>query len=186
MSTSTQIITGYTGERHITPNMDAMINNSIWGNPDEAVVIPYTGGLEGSMPSINQFSLGKGIVAFEGRYIQHNTETLVVETCASGYVRKDIVVMRYTKDGASNVEKVETVLLKGTAVQKGNTPASPTIKTGSIVSGSTNVDIPLYTIMLDGPSVSFKKEINEWKRGMGGIIVSEKTIGLYKALGMEV
>nr|DAJ65242.1 MAG TPA: hypothetical protein [Caudoviricetes sp.] len=186
MSTSTQIITGYTGERHITPNMDAMINNSIWGNPDEAVVIPYTGGLEGSMPSINQFSLGKGIVAFEGRYIQHNAETLVVETCASGYVRKDRVVMRYTKDVASNVERVETILLKGTAVQRGNTPASPTIKTGSIISGSTNVDIPLYTIMLDGSTVSFKREVNEWTRGMGGIIVSEKTIEMYKALGMEV
>mgnify|MGYP000940341405 FL=1 len=61
MANSTQLITGYTGERHITPNMDAIINNSIWGNPEKALVLPYTGGLEGTMPSINQFVLGKGL-----------------------------------------------------------------------------------------------------------------------------
>lgn len=100
-------------------------------------------------------------------------------------MRKDRVVMKYTKDGASSVEKVETVLLKGTAVQKGNTPASPTIKTGSIASGSTNVDIPLYTILLDGSAVSFDKDVDVWIKGMGGLVISDKTINAYKALGME-
>ena len=185
MANNTQIITGYTGERHITPNMDALINNSVWGSPEGAVVLPYTGDLEGTMPSINQFVLGKGIVAVEGRYIQHNAETLIVETCASGYVRKDRVIMKYTKDVASNVEKVETMLLKGTAVQKGNTPASPIIKTGSIIGGSTNVDIPLYTILLDGSTVSFDREVDVWTKGMGGLIISQKVIDAYKALGME-
>lgn len=41
MANSTQLITGYTGERHITPNMDAIINNSIWGNPEKALGVQH-------------------------------------------------------------------------------------------------------------------------------------------------
>jgi hypothetical protein len=75
------IITGYTGTRHITPAMDAAVYRSAFGPGN--VILADGNQLEGSMPSINEFTIMDGLVSMQGHQIQVTQETLPVDTCAN-------------------------------------------------------------------------------------------------------
>ena len=144
---TTTIITGYTGERHITPSMDAKVYRGIFGNGD--YILPTGGKCSGSMTDANTFVIMDGIVSLQGRQIQQSQETLSIATCASGYQRHDLVVMRYTHDADNGIDSAELKILQGTAVTNNN-PQDPTYNTGTIDDGATPVDMPLYMVALDG------------------------------------
>lgn len=61
------IITGYTGTRHITPAMDAAVYRSAFGS--DSVILADGNQLEGSMPSINEFTIMDGLVSMQGHQI---------------------------------------------------------------------------------------------------------------------
>ena len=149
------IITGYTGTRHITPAMDASIYRAIFGG--ENYVCAEGDLCAGSMPSINQFQILGGLISMQGHAIQVTQEILPVETCANGYERIDLVCMRFTHDSQSLVDAAELILIKGVEVQTGNTPVPPAYNTGVIDQGATIVDMPLYQINLSGSTVTFDK-----------------------------
>ncbi|MBR1901014.1 MAG: hypothetical protein IJ820_08155, partial [Lachnospiraceae bacterium] len=150
---STNIITGYTGERHITPAMDAAIFRAVFGN--DSYILSEGDMLQGSMPDNNRFVVAGGIVSMQGHQIQVKQETLAVDTCASANKRIDLVVVRYTHDAASQVDAAELLLLKGSEVSSSNDPTEPAYNTGTIDEGATVVDMPLYRIDLAGASVEF-------------------------------
>lgn len=147
------IITGYTGTRHITPAMDASIYRAVFGG--ENYVCAEGNLCAGSMPSINQFEILDGLISMQGHQIQVTQETLAVDTCANGYERIDLVCMRFTHDNESLIDDAELVLIKGTEVQSGNTPIPPAYNTGIIDQGASVVDMPLYQIDLAGSTVTF-------------------------------
>lgn len=149
------IITGYTGTRHITPAMDASVYRSAFGT--EEYVLSDGNKCKGSMPSINQFEILDGLISMQGHQIQVTQETLVVDTCANGYERIDLVCMRFTHDNNTMIDAAELVVIKGTEVQSGNTPTVPTYNTGVIDQGATIVDMPLYQIDLAGSTVTFTR-----------------------------
>lgn len=149
------IITGYTGTRHITPAMDASVYRSAFGADD--YVLSDGNHLEASMPDINSFQVMDGLASMQGHMIQVTQETLAVSTCATGYERIDLVVLRYNHDSGSLVDSASLVIIEGTAVQSGNTPVVPSYNTGVIDSGASVVDMPLYEIDLAGSTVTFSK-----------------------------
>lgn len=149
------IITGYTGTRHITPAMDAAVYRSTFG-PD-SYILSDGNQLAGSMPSVNEFTVLDGLVSMQGHQIQVAQETLAVDTCANGYERIDLVCMRFTHDNNTLIDATQLVVIKGTEVQSGNTPTVPTYNTGVIDAGATVVDMPLYRIDLDGSNVTHSK-----------------------------
>ena len=149
------IITGYTGTRHITPAMDASVYRSAFGADD--YVLSDGNHLEASMPDINSFQVMDGLASMQGHMIQVTQETLAVSTCATGYERIDLVVLRYNHDSGSLVDSAELVIIEGTAVQSGNTPVEPSYNTGNIDSGAAVVDMPLYRIDLAGSTVTFSR-----------------------------
>lgn len=149
------IITGYTGTRHITPAMDAAVYRAAFGA--ENYVLAEGNGLAGSMPSVNEFTVMDGLVSMQGHQIQVTQETLSVDTCANGYQRIDLVIMRYTHDNTSQIDGAELMVLKGSEVASPNTPVQPSYNTGDIDSGASIVDMPLYRITLNGSSVTFER-----------------------------
>lgn len=151
----TNIITGYTGTRHITPAMDASVYRAAFG-ADEYVMSDGNK-LAGSMPTINDFTILDGLVSMQGHMIQVTQETLSVDTCATGYERIDLVCLRFTHDNVSLIDDAELIVIKGTEVQSGNTPVAPSYNTGKIDEGATVVDMPLYRIDLDGSTVTFTR-----------------------------
>ena len=93
----------------------------------------------------------------QGHQIQVTQETLAVDTCANGYLRIDLVCLRFTHDNNSMIDASSLVVIKGAEVQSDNTPVPPTYNTGVIDQGATIVDMPLYQINLDGSTVTFDK-----------------------------
>lgn len=149
------IITGYTGTRHITPAMDASVYRAAFG-ADE-YVMSEGNKLAGSMPTINDFTVLDGLASMQGHMIQVTQETLSVDTCATGYERIDLICLRFTHDNATLIDSCELVVIKGTEVQSGNTPVEPSYNTGVIDEGASIVDMPLYRIDLAGSTVTFSR-----------------------------
>lgn len=147
------IITGYTGTRHITPAMDAAVYRSTFG-PD-SYIMSDGNQLAGSMPSVNEFTVLDGLVSMQGHQIQVTQETLSVDTCANGYKRIDLVCMRFEHDNNTQIDSASLIVIKGTEVADPNDPTVPTYNTGDIDSGASVVDMPLYQINLAGSSVTF-------------------------------
>lgn len=150
-----KIITGYTGERHITPAMDAAVYKAIFGA--DSYILREGGDVEASMPDINSFVLAAGMVSLQGRQIQITQETLTIETCPSAKKRIDLVALRYTHDSASQVDSASLVVIKGTEVASSNDPVQPDHNTGDIDEGATIVDFPLYRVDLAGSTVTFER-----------------------------
>ena len=149
------IITGYTGTRHITPAMDAAIFRGMFGS--ESYILADGNQVSGSMPSINQFEVLDGVVSMQGHQILIGQETLAVDTCANGYKRIDLICVRFNHDNDSLVDSTSLVVIKGTEVQNPNDPSVPSHNTGTIDAGATVVDFPLYQINLDGSTVDFER-----------------------------
>lgn len=149
------IITGYTGTRHITPAMDASVYRAAFG-ADE-YVLSEGNKLGGSMPTINDFTVLDGLVSMQGHMIQILQETLSIDTCANGYQRIDLIALRFTHDNVSLIDGAQLVVIKGGEVQTGNTPVVPSHNTGVIDEGASVVDMPLYRIDLAGSTVTFTR-----------------------------
>ena len=149
------IITGYTGTRHITPAMDAAVYRSTFG-PD-SYILSDGNQLAGSMPSVNEFTVLDGLVSMQGHQIQVTQETLSVDTCANGYKRIDLVCMRFEHDNNTQIDSASLIVIKGAEVADPNDPVVPDYNEGDIDSGASIVDFPLYQIDLDGSTVTFQK-----------------------------
>lgn len=151
----TNIITGYTGTRHITPAMDAAVYRSAFGQNN--YILSDGNQLAGSMPDINSFTVLDGLVSMQGHQVQITQETLSVDTCANDYSRIDLVCLRFEHDNNTSVDSASLVVIKGTEVQEPNTPSVPEYNEGIIDSGASVVDMPLYQINLSGSTVTFSQ-----------------------------
>lgn len=151
---SVQIVTGYTGERHITPYMDATVNRGIFG--EDGCILSSGSQMSASMPTINSFVIADGAFSIQGHIGVTNGETLAVDTCATDSNRIDLVVARFTHNTTTLIDGLEIVLVKGTETTSAY-PTTPTINTGVIANGATTVDMVLYQINLSGSDVTFKR-----------------------------
>lgn len=151
---SVQIVTGYTGERHITPYMDAVVNRSLFTD-DGSCILSEGSQMSASMPDINTFVIADGAFAIQGHIGITNGETLTVDTCASGSRRIDLVVARFEHNSNTNIDTMSIVLLKGEETTS-QYPTTPTYRTGTIADGA-NADMPLYRINLNGSTVTFSR-----------------------------
>lgn len=143
---STKILTGYTGERHITPYDDAKVFKGIFGNED--CILATGGQLEADFSDNNTFVIKDGAFSIQGHVCVTSGETLTVSTVASANKRIDLVVARYTHDSSTNIDAVSIVVLEGTATS-GNSPLTPTYNTGSIADGQDR-DMILYKLEHEG------------------------------------
>lgn len=149
------IITGYTGTRHITPEMDGAVYRGIIG--DDSYILAEGDQCEGSMPSVNQFTVKSGVVSIQGRQIYITQETLAVDTCPTGYKRIDLVCVRFEHDTTSLIDQASLIVIKGAEVSGGNDPVEPAHNEGVIKDGATVVDFVMYRLDLDGANVEITK-----------------------------
>lgn len=176
------IITGYTGTRHITPAMDAAVYRSTFG--PNSYILSDGNQLAGSMPSVNEFTVLDGLVSMQGHQIQVTQETLSVDTCANGYKRIDLVCMRFEHDNNSQIDSASLIVIKGAEVADPNNPVVPDYNTGDIDSGASVVDFPLYQINLAGSSVTFTQVAEIIQSTIEGLdardyIVEQGTSGIW-------
>lgn len=143
------IITGYKGTPHITSQQDRDINSAIFS--DGVYILNIGSRLAATIVSANEVTIADGLVIAQGcaAEVERGTsESLTIDNGAQGMLRKDLIVLRYTKDASTGVEDMEIAVIKGTPAA--SNPALPSYASGSIANGDTLVEFPLYTVNLDG------------------------------------
>lgn len=146
------IITGYRGEPHITSQQDRNVNIGIFGSGTHIVNVGSK--MAATIVSANEITIADGLLVAEGctAEIERGTsESIAIENGAQGMLRKDLIVARYTKTSGTGVEDMQLAYIAGTPAA--SAPALPSYNTGTIASGDTLVDFPLYTVNLNGISI---------------------------------
>lgn len=147
------LVTGYAGKQHVTSADQGSFNAALVGA--DQFVFGSGGKLSASIITNNQIRILDGDAYMQGRHIKLNKDTyvdLTIENGAQGYLRNDLIVIRYTKDAATGIEDCNLVVIKGTPAA--SNPADPAYTVGDIINDNVLLnDMPLYRVPLDGLNV---------------------------------
>ena len=147
-----KIITGYRAEPHITAQQDRNVNMGIFGSG--TYIVDMGSKMAATVVSANEITIANGLLVAEGctAEIERGTsESLEIANGSQGMLRTDLIVARYTKASGTGVEDMQLAVITGTPAA--SNPADPSYNTGSIASGDTLVDFPLYKVSLNGISI---------------------------------
>lgn len=145
-----KIITGYTGEKHITASDDAGLHKGIFGHEDYVLNVGSV--FAPTIQSATEVRIADGELVMQGRHarIDSGYESLVIENGSQRTYRNDLIVARYTKDAGTLVETIALAVIKGT--EASGSAVDPAYNTGDIDSGETR-DFPLYRVRINGISI---------------------------------
>lgn len=146
------IITGYRAEPHLTSQQDRDVNSSIFGSG--IYILNIGSKLAATVISANEIQIADGLIVAEGcaaEVAAGTTESMTISNGDQDMLRKDLIVLRYTKDAGTGVEDMELAVIEGTPAA--SSPATPSYTSGSITNGDTTVEFPLYTINIDGITI---------------------------------
>ncbi|MBS6280013.1 MAG: hypothetical protein KH449_04300, partial [Lachnospiraceae bacterium] len=147
------IITGYTGTKHVTAENDRDINIGIFGSG--SYVLSTGAGLKAEISSNNEIKIRDGVIMHQGcaAAIKKNTyDSLTIVNGSQGMKRIDLIVARYEKQRDTNVESLTLKVLQGKAVE--SSPTAPAHTTGDIQAGDAIADMPLYEVVIDGLNIT--------------------------------
>lgn len=149
-----ELVTGFTGEPHITPEQDADLYRGVIGI--DSYVLPVGRQLEHEVETVNKIVVNDGVLMLQGREMSieagHQDE-YTIENGIQGENRIDLIGIRYTVDPDTGKESVSHETIKGESVA-GN-PTDPTFTTGDIRGeGAIDVFFPLYSVRLTGLTIS--------------------------------
>lgn len=156
---STKLLTGYAGEKNITPDDDAQLYNALLGGSGGDYILPVGGRMAASEESVNEVSVADGVMSIQGRIVRHYADTYAVDTCATGFNRKDIIALRYTKD-EDGTESADVFVIKGEEVE--GEAKAPELTEASIGEGASVADMGLYLINLSGSDISLSQLAPVW------------------------
>lgn len=148
-----KIITGATGETHVTSNNDGEFNQSLYG--DGLVVLPNGHKLEAEVVTNNLIKIKDGNLVFQGRHalIEPNTvEEVEIQTGAIDVNRNDLIVARYALDDTTGYESLTLEVLLGE--ETAGEAVDPDYTEGNIRTGAIFAEIPLYRVKIEGISIS--------------------------------
>lgn len=135
-----EIVDGCTGQKHISSEDLAALNEGLYGSPD--VVFPYAQKFKLTMQTANSGTIGTGAGMVAGkRFWGKNPTQVSFETGSAGRKRNDLVVARYQSSGG--IESVQPIVIKGT-------PAASNQQDPAITAN----DLKLWRVTFDGVKVT--------------------------------
>lgn len=143
-----KIVTGYTGTPHVTSNAAQAFNQGIFGNGNCVLDVGYK--FSATLTDANTVTISDGEGVMQGVHFRIDpgtTEAVTISNGTSGYKRIDLICARYTKNAVTGVEDVSLVVVEGTP--DASTPTAPTVNSGTILTGDSPVDFPLWQVSLD-------------------------------------
>lgn len=146
-----ELVTGYGGKAHITPENWADLNRGFSGA--DSYVMRTGRKFEAELISNNLLKIHDGCGIMQGRQVvipKGRSDEVAIENGTQGMKRIDLIVERYTKNPDTKIETTETVIIKGTP---GVNPAVPLHTEGDIRSGDMKADWPLYEVELSGLNI---------------------------------
>lgn len=147
------IITGYTGNPHITAENDRDINIGIFGS--KSYVLQTGTMLTAEISNNNEIKVRDGVIMHQGcaASIKKNTyDSVTINNGSQGMKRIDLIVARYEKQPETNVESLTLKVLQGTPAEA--SPKVPEHTEGDIRAGDTVADMPLYEVEIDGLNIT--------------------------------
>ena len=145
-----QIVTGRTGEAHVTSIQDRALNQGLAGI--NAYILDTGEKLDIDIQTSNEIHIKDGALMVQGclSAIEPGTyDTVTFSNGSQGMQRKDLVVCRYTYDAEQQVEKTEWAVIQGKPAV--SNPAVPSItNTGDIQSLDPIVDTGVFVATFNG------------------------------------
>ncbi len=118
-----RIITGKTGEAHVTSLDERVLNGSLLGR-NTLYKLPWGSNFDISITGDLTAKVGTGIGVFQGiEFMIEDPIDLTFESLGPSVYRKDLIIVEYKKDSVSGLESVEVKVKKGDETQSGNPPA---------------------------------------------------------------
>lgn len=148
------IITGYRGEPHVTSQQERNTNIGIFGAYPK-IIKGIGSELAATIISANEVEIADGTCVCQGCTAEvpyGTTESMTIENGEQGLARIDLIVARYTKNAGTGVEDMQLAVIKGTSASE--SPSMPAYTDGSIESGDTLVEFPLYKVSISGISIT--------------------------------
>lgn len=149
---SVNIVTGRRGEVHVTSDDDKARNAEAFG---KGKFVLDVGKYFKTTVDGRQVTLSDGMCMSYGTQMgieRDDTETVNIDAASFGYVRHDIIAMRYTRDLSQDLEQAEIVVIKGNAVQQN--PQDPTCVDGNILTGATLDETPLWRVVVSDTTIT--------------------------------
>ena len=144
-----EIVTGSTGEVHVT-SIDDAVRNGNAGYLNSKVVFTCYENLSASAITSNQVRVFAGYGMNQGRLFKidkDDYDNVTIENGSQGYKRADLIVARYTMDSQTGFEDISLEVIKG---QSGTDYVDPSYTTGNINAGDDTDDFPLYRVKING------------------------------------
>ena len=118
-----RIITGKTGEPHVTSLDERVLNGSLLGR-NTLYKLPWGSNFDISITGDLTAKVGTGIGVFQGiEFMIEDPIDLTFESLGPSVYRKDLIIVEYKKDSVSGLESVEVKVKTGDASTIGNPPA---------------------------------------------------------------
>lgn len=123
-----RIITGKTGEAHVTSLDERILNGSLFGRKT-LYKLPWGDNLDISLTGDLTAKVGTGIGVFQGiEFMVEDPIDLTFESLGPSVNRKDLIIVEYNKDSVSGLESVKIKVEPGEASMSGNPPAPSLIQ----------------------------------------------------------
>ena len=147
-----EIITGFTGAKHVRSEQDRDINIGTFG--EESYVLQTGMKMAAEVSSNNEIKILDGVIMHQGcaASIKKNTyDSVTIVNGSQGMKRIDLIVARYQRNQDDGKEFMRFVAIQGTPAE--SNPAVPSHITGDIQSGDAVADMPMYKIIIDGLNI---------------------------------
>lgn len=148
-----EIVTGLRGTPHITSADTIGFQQGIATVGSGA--LPVGEKFRSELASNNELKIYDGEGVIQGvhfRVLPGTYDSITLENGAQGQKRKDLIVVRYTKDAETGYENTVWAVKKGTSTT--GTPAEPTATEGDIRAGDALAEVPWYVVEYDGINVT--------------------------------
>lgn len=148
-----EIVTGLRGTPHITSADAIGFQQGIATVGSGA--LPVGEKFRSELASNNELKIYDGEGVIQGvhfRVLPGTYDSITLENGTQGQKRKDLIVVRYTKDAETGYENTEWVVKKGTSTT--GTPTEPTATEGDIRAGDALAEVPWYVVEYDGINVT--------------------------------
>ena len=123
-----RIITGKTGEAHVTSLDERVLNGSLLGR-NTLYKLPWGSNFDISITGNFTAKVGTGIGVFQGiEFMIEDPIELTFESLGPSVYRTDLIIVEYKKDSVSGLESVEVKVKTGDASTVGNPPAPSLIQ----------------------------------------------------------
>lgn len=148
-----QLVTGYTGTKHVSAQDDS-IRNVMLGEFNGRGVFPILEEFDATAVTANEVRVRSGYGINQGRLFKidrNDYDSCTIENGAAGYKRVDLIVARYLKNEQTGIESCELAVIKGTP--NANTYVDPSYTKGTLIDGALQDDMPMYRVKLDGVTI---------------------------------